>query len=192
LDLDWNNIVAGLIGGGGGTATIILLVKFIVNKYVKDNEEKHSRHERATKEIVVAMRELNKKMSNIKIDIEVIKNSMSSVIKIHDDVVRHEKELAVALERISGCKEDIDKGFASIRGQLSKLKTVETKETPASEAKKLWQSKTVWASAVAAAMPLVYAPAATWIAANPETYSMLLAGVFTLLRLVTKDKVSIK
>ncbi len=59
------------------------------------------------------------------------------------------------------------------------------------DSKKPWQSKTLWVAAVTALAPLVYPPAALWLAANPVLFSALLGGGFAALRLVTKDKVSI-
>lgn len=59
-----------------------------------------------------------------------------------------------------------------------------------SEVKKPWESKTIWVSALAALVPF-FPPAAVWIAANPEIYSIAMGGIFSLLRVVTKGKVSI-
>jgi hypothetical protein len=59
------------------------------------------------------------------------------------------------------------------------------------EAKKPWQSKTVWAgviTALAAFSPQVQ----QWISENPNGFSWALTGLFTILRFVTKDKIAIK
>lgn len=53
-----------------------------------------------------------------------------------------------------------------------------------------WQSKTMWMSALGVLAPLVYPPAAIWIAANPVIYSAALSGVFAVLRLVSRGKVT--
>lgn len=58
--------------------------------------------------------------------------------------------------------------------------------------KKPWQSKTMWASAIAAVLPLVAPPAAAWVAMNPELYSMILGAIFGGLRMASQDKVVIK
>lgn len=58
--------------------------------------------------------------------------------------------------------------------------------------KKPWQSKTMWASAIAALLPLVFPPAAVWVAANPDIYSAALGAIFGGLRMVTDGKIAIK
>lgn len=60
------------------------------------------------------------------------------------------------------------------------------------ETKKPWQSKTLWVGAITALLPLVYPPAAVWVGANPELFSMALGAVFSGLRVVTEGKVAIK
>lgn len=62
-------------------------------------------------------------------------------------------------------------------------------EQPA--AKRPWESKTNWValiSAIAAFVPQVQ----SFIVMNPESYAMILSGVFMLLRLVSKEKIIIK
>jgi hypothetical protein len=61
--------------------------------------------------------------------------------------------------------------------------------------KTAWQSKTLWASAIIAVLPLipgVGTVASAWIAANPELFSAGLGAVFAGLRTVTKGSVSIR
>lgn len=56
--------------------------------------------------------------------------------------------------------------------------------------KKAWQSKTLWISLITAAaafVPMV----STWIAANPETFASVMAGVFMTLRFISKEKIVI-
>lgn len=58
------------------------------------------------------------------------------------------------------------------------------------ETKKPWQSRTNWAAlivAVGAFIPAV----SVWIAQNPETYSVVLGGLFAVLRVATKGKIEI-
>lgn len=60
---------------------------------------------------------------------------------------------------------------------------------PASD-KAPWQSKTIWVAllgAIAAFCP----PVQHFISGNPETYALVLSGLFSVLRIVTKDKISI-
>jgi hypothetical protein len=57
--------------------------------------------------------------------------------------------------------------------------------------KKPWQSKTIIINFIAAATALFYPPAAEWIAAHPVEVSSLFAIVNVVLRVVTKDKISI-
>lgn len=57
--------------------------------------------------------------------------------------------------------------------------------------KKPWQSKTILLNFIAAASALFYAPAGEWIAAHPVEVSSLFAIVNIVLRVVTKDKISI-
>jgi len=59
------------------------------------------------------------------------------------------------------------------------------------ESKKPWQSKTNWVAlliAVASFFPQVQA----LIISNPEGFGVLISGVFTALRFVTKNKIVIK
>lgn len=66
-----------------------------------------------------------------------------------------------------------------------------TSPVPASVEKKPWQSKTLWVSLVVAIVPF-FPPAQALILANPEVVSIALGGIFSVLRLATKDKVVIK
>lgn len=59
------------------------------------------------------------------------------------------------------------------------------------EAKPSWQSKSLWVSAITAALPVIYPPAAVWVAAHPEIYSALLGSIFAGLRIVTKSRLSV-
>lgn len=57
--------------------------------------------------------------------------------------------------------------------------------------KKIWQSKTVWASILT---PIVtaFAPGVShWVGANPQLFSSLLGGVFLLLRMISSGRISI-
>ncbi len=65
-------------------------------------------------------------------------------------------------------------------------------EPMGSDSKPIWQSKTFWISAVTALVPLVFPPAGVWIAANPQLFSAALGVVFTGLRVVSKDRVTIR
>lgn len=60
--------------------------------------------------------------------------------------------------------------------------------------KKPWQSKTLWAAALVALLPLIPGvgpAAAVWISANPATFSAGLGVLFAGLRTVTKGSVTI-
>jgi uncharacterized membrane protein YadS len=57
--------------------------------------------------------------------------------------------------------------------------------------KKPWLSKTVWVNLIGALLALVYPPAGEWIAAHPEVTMGLFAGLNVILRLVSKDKISL-
>lgn len=59
------------------------------------------------------------------------------------------------------------------------------------QGKPAWQSKTLWASAVVGLVPLVFPPAAAFVAANPAAVTAILGVVFGLLRLATKGHVTI-
>lgn len=65
-------------------------------------------------------------------------------------------------------------------------------ETLKAETKPLWSSKTFWVNVISAVVPLVYPPAAAWIAANPETYAAILGAVGVALRTVTSGATSLK
>ncbi len=60
------------------------------------------------------------------------------------------------------------------------------------DAKPAWQSKTLWVGAFTALLPLVFPPAAAWVAANPALFSGIVGAVFGGLRVVTKDRVVIR
>lgn len=59
------------------------------------------------------------------------------------------------------------------------------------DTKKPWESKTLWLGAVTAILPLVFPPAAAWVAANPEIFSAGVSAVFSALRLISKDQITI-
>lgn len=69
----------------------------------------------------------------------------------------------------------------------------DTLQTPQAmvETKKAWQSRTLWIGLVAAIVPF-FPPAAAVIAANPEVTGLALSGIFSALRMITKDRVVIK
>ena len=58
-------------------------------------------------------------------------------------------------------------------------------------AKKPWLSKTLLSNALVPLLVLFYAPAAEFISANPLVVAVLWSGVNMLLRLVTKERVSL-
>lgn len=58
-------------------------------------------------------------------------------------------------------------------------------------AKKPWQSKTIVLNFLMAAGALFYAPMAEWIAGNPGAVASAWAVLGILLRLVSKDKISL-
>jgi hypothetical protein len=67
----------------------------------------------------------------------------------------------------------------------------EIKLTQVEESKKLYKSKTLWVNlvmAVAAFIPGV----GEWVAGNTEAAGAIVAGINVVLRLVTKEKVSLK
>jgi hypothetical protein len=67
----------------------------------------------------------------------------------------------------------------------------EIKLTPPDESKRLYKSKTVWVNlvmAVAAFIPGV----GEWVSQNAEAAGAIVAGINVVLRLVTKEKVSLK
>jgi hypothetical protein len=67
--------------------------------------------------------------------------------------------------------------------------TADTASKPA------WKSKTMIAGAVTALLPFIpgVGPVVTaWVAANPEAFSAALGVLFSVLRVVSKDKVVVK
>lgn len=56
--------------------------------------------------------------------------------------------------------------------------------------KKPWQSKTVWLGIVVAILPL-FPSISMLVSSNPEAVSMMLGGLFTVLRFISKDKIII-
>lgn len=70
-------------------------------------------------------------------------------------------------------------------------KAPETQAPAVVDAKKPWQSKTIWITAITALAPLAIPGASQWIASNPELFSGVLGALFAFLRLVSSDKISI-
>lgn len=60
-----------------------------------------------------------------------------------------------------------------------------------SDSKKPWLSKTIWLNLIGAVLALVYPPAGEWLAAHSEVTLGLFAGLNILLRLISKDKISL-
>jgi hypothetical protein len=59
------------------------------------------------------------------------------------------------------------------------------------ESKKPWQSKTNWVALIVALSAFVPS-VGEMIAKNPEAFSMAVGAVFGFLRVITKEKISIK
>lgn len=59
------------------------------------------------------------------------------------------------------------------------------------DSKKPWLSKTIWLNLIAAVLALVYPPASAWLAANAEITLGFFGGLNILLRLISKDKISL-
>ena len=62
---------------------------------------------------------------------------------------------------------------------------------PAKPTCKPWQSRTIWVSAIMS-VAVFFPGVNTWIALNPETFTLVMGGIFTVLRIVSKDKIVIK
>lgn len=58
--------------------------------------------------------------------------------------------------------------------------------------KKPWLSKTLWVNVVVAVAALAWPPAAEYIQQNPEIVMAAFAGLNVILRLVTKEKISLQ
>ena len=58
-------------------------------------------------------------------------------------------------------------------------------------AKKPWQSKTIIMNFVLAASALLYPPVSEWISANPVAVASAWAVLGILVRLITRDRVSL-
>ncbi len=59
------------------------------------------------------------------------------------------------------------------------------------DTKKPWQSKTIIVNFIAAAGALFYPPVAQWIAAHPVELASAFSILNIVLRVITKDKISI-
>lgn len=57
--------------------------------------------------------------------------------------------------------------------------------------KKPWLSKTLWVNALVAVLALAYPPASEWMLANSGTVVTLFAVLNMVLRLVSKEKISL-
>lgn len=58
--------------------------------------------------------------------------------------------------------------------------------------KKPWQSKTVWMNLILAVCAMAFPPAVKYISENPLVVTMVFSGVNIVLRLLTKDGISIE
>jgi len=56
--------------------------------------------------------------------------------------------------------------------------------------KKPWESKTIWLGVAVALLPLFPAISLV-VSGNPELVSLVLGGLFTALRIISKDKINI-
>lgn len=65
-----------------------------------------------------------------------------------------------------------------------------TQEVAFVDPKPLYQSKTFWMNLIAALLPL-FPVVGEWVNANVEIYASIWAGLATVLRLITKDKVNL-
>ena len=59
------------------------------------------------------------------------------------------------------------------------------------DSKKPWLSNTIWMNLIGAVLALVYPPASAWLAAHADITLGFFAGLNILLRLISKDKISI-
>ncbi len=57
--------------------------------------------------------------------------------------------------------------------------------------KKPWKSKTLWGNFVMAGLALVVPGVSTWLQANPQIMVLAFAGVNALLRLITKEPLTL-
>lgn len=65
----------------------------------------------------------------------------------------------------------------------------------ACDSRKPWQSKTMWASAIVAVLPLIpgVGPAvSTYLSVNPQVLMPVIGAVFAILRLISDGKVALK
>lgn len=59
------------------------------------------------------------------------------------------------------------------------------------EPKKPWQSKTLWINLIVAILAMAWPQGAAYIGANPEIVMSVMAGLNIILRLISKDKISL-
>lgn len=69
--------------------------------------------------------------------------------------------------------------------------TLSSEQGQGKEVTKPWWSKTLWASLIVAAAPLI-PPLAPVISANPEIAGAIVGAIFAALRLCTNGKVGLK
>jgi len=68
----------------------------------------------------------------------------------------------------------------------------EIKPVAEADTKKHWLSKTLWTNAVLAVAALFVPGVAAWISTHPEVAAVVWSVVNSVLRLVTKDKLSLE
>lgn len=118
-------IVSAGVGVGGGSITVGWIAKLLIQRLIKENDQRHVRAAEAINKMVKDYQRQNSdvisKLGKMTTDIEVIKARIGEVMNIRGDVIDNTKALTLVKERVENAKIDINQGLASNRQRFSKV-----------------------------------------------------------------------
>jgi len=122
-------VIAATTGTAAGATSVGWLLKILVTRTIKANDEKHTMAANAITKLgeaqTKAYNQLMRELRAMRTDVEVIKARIGECMSLRDAVTENTKDIAVSLERIKNNGEDIDQGFAGVRTRISEvLKTM--------------------------------------------------------------------
>jgi len=118
-------IVSAGVGVGGGSITVGWIAKLLIERLIKENDQRHIRASEAINKMVKDYQRQNSdvisKLGKMTTDIEVIKARIGEVMNIRGDVIDNTKALTLVKERVENAKIDINQGLAGTRQRFSKV-----------------------------------------------------------------------
>jgi len=118
-------LVSAGVGVGGGSVTVGWIAKLLIQRLIKENDQRHIRASEAINKMVKDYQRQNSdvisKLGKMTTDIEVIKARIGEVMNIRGDVIDNTKALTLVKERVENAKIDINQGLAGTRQRFSKV-----------------------------------------------------------------------